>query len=67
MTSWRTLMACFVLSPNGEESLNKFLSPDPDPHPDHLRGGPSHEYNNNGVKKIKSIEAIVFELRIRTD
>ena len=24
-------MAYFVLSPNGEESLNKFLNPDPDP------------------------------------
>ena len=32
--SWHTLMKYFVLSPNGEESLNKFLSPDPDP--DHL-------------------------------
>ena len=67
LTSWRTLMAHFVLSPNGEESLNQFLSPDPDPHPDHLRGGPSHGHNTNGVTKIKSIGAIVFELRIRKD
>ena len=54
-----------VLSPNGEESLelNKLLSPDPD----HLRGGPSHGHNTSCVKKIKSIGAIVFELRVRTD
>ena len=30
-SSWRTSMACFVLSRNGEESSTKFLSPDPDP------------------------------------
>ena len=35
-------MTYFVLSPNGEESLSKLLSPDPDRDPDHLRGGPSH-------------------------
>ena len=51
MTSWRTLMACFVLSLNVEESLNnlQFLSPAPDD----LRGGPSHGYNTSSV--IKSI------------
>ena len=36
-------MAYFVLSPNGEESLNNFLSTDPDD----LRGGPSHGYNTS--------------------
>ena len=30
-------MAYFVLSPNGEESLDKFLNPDKDPNPDHLK------------------------------
>ena len=40
---------------NGEESLNKFLSPDPDP--DHLRGGPSHGYNTSCLKRrIKAVE-----------
>ena len=38
LTSWRTLTAHFVLSPNGEESLNKFLSPDTDPDPDKKKG-----------------------------
>ena len=42
LTSWRTLMAYFVQSRNGEESLNKCLSPGPDPDPDNLRRGPSH-------------------------
>ena len=31
-------------SRNGEESFNKSLSPDKDPDPDHLRGGPNHGY-----------------------
>ena len=44
MTDPRTLMANVVLYPNGEESLNKFLSQDTDPDPDHLRGGPSHVF-----------------------
>ena len=48
VTYTHTLMTYFALSPNGEESLNKFSSPDPD----HLRGGPSHKYNNL-CKKIK--------------
>ena len=47
-TPWRTLMAYFVLPPNGEEYLNKFLTPDPDP--DHLRGGPSYGHINSSVK-----------------
>ena len=55
----------FNLSPNRGESLNKFLSPDPDPYPDHLRGGSSHEYNT--CVNIQLIGAIVFELRARTD
>ena len=40
----------FVSSPNGEESLNKFMSPDPDSDLDHLGGGPSHGYNTSCVK-----------------
>ena len=40
-------MAYFVVSRNGEESFNKFLSPDPD----HLRAGPRHRYNTYFVKK----------------
>ena len=60
-------MAHSVLSPNGEESYNIFLSPNPDTDPDHLRGGPSHECNTYCVTKTKSIGAIVFELRVRTD
>ena len=31
-------MAYFALSRNGEESINKFLSPEKDPNLDHLRG-----------------------------
>ena len=42
LTSLRTLMAYFLLPPNGEESFNTFLCPDPDPDPDHLRGGSIH-------------------------
>ena len=41
------LMAYSVVSPNGEESLNKFLSPDPD----HIRGGPSHGDDTSCIKK----------------
>ena len=55
-------MAHFVLSPNGEESLNRFSSPDPNPDRVHLRGG-----NNTSYVKNKSIGAIIFELRTRTD
>ena len=46
--SWFTLMAYFVLSPNGEESLNKFLSLDPD----HLTGGQSHGHNTSCKNKV---------------
>ena len=63
------MTAYFVISRNGEESFN-FLSPDPD----HLRRGPSHAditrpNNTSCVTKIKSIGAIVFDLRadIETD
>ena len=48
------LKAYFVLSRNGEESLNKFfLSQDTDPYPDHLRGGPSLGDDTSFVTKIK--------------
>ena len=62
-------MAYFVLSRNGEESFNTFLSPNPNPDPDHLRGGPSRGYNTFCLKYqvIKSCGAIVFELRARAD
>ena len=47
-------MAYFVLSPNGEETLNKLLSADSD----HLRGGPSHVIlllvQKNQVNRINS-------------
>ena len=45
-------MAYFVLSRNGEESLNKFLSPDPD----RLRGGPSHGHSTSCVNKSSQSE-----------
>ena len=57
-------MTHFALSRNGEESLNKLLSPDSDP--DHIIG-PRHGYNTSGVKIIKSIGAIGFEVRALTD
>ena len=56
-----TSMAYFVLSPNGKESLNKLLSPDPD----HLRGEP--RVYAFSCKKIKSMGAIVFELRVQAN
>ena len=37
----------FLLSPNGEESLNIFLNPDPG----YLRGETSHSYNNSCIQK----------------
>ena len=43
LTSWHTLMAHFVQSRNGEESVIKIMSPDPEP--DHLREL-SHRDNN---------------------
>ena len=54
--SWRTLMAYFVISLDGEESLNKLLSSDQDPDPDHLRGGASNGYNTFCVKKSSQSE-----------
>ena len=51
LASWRTVMAYFVISRNGEESFDAFSSPDPDPVLDFLRGGPSHGYNTFCVKK----------------
>ena len=45
-------------SPNGEESFDKLLSPDPDL--DHLREGLSHRGYYLLCKKIKSIGALVF-------
>ena len=39
------------LYPNGEESLNKLLSPDPDPGPHNIRGGPINWCNTYCVKK----------------
>ena len=56
LTSWHTLMAYLVLSPNGEESFNKFLSPDPAPDQDHVRRGPSHGYNTSCVQKSSQSE-----------
>ena len=43
-SQWRTVMAYFdfVLSPNGDESLNKFLTRDPD----HPRGRPSRGHTS---------------------
>ena len=46
----------FFLSPNCEESLNKFLSQDPDLDPDHLRGEPMHAYNTSCVKTSRQSE-----------
>ena len=37
-------MAYVVLSRNGEESFNKFSSPDPEPDPDHLRSHGDNTY-----------------------
>ena len=40
----RTKQAALTHHVRGKE-LNKFLSPDTGPHPDHLGGGPTHGYN----------------------
>ena len=45
--SWRTLMSYFVLSGNGKESFNTFLSPNPD----QLRGALSYGYIHFCIKK----------------
>ena len=47
-------MSYLVLSRNGDESFNNFLSPDPDS--DHLRGGPNHWYNTSCVEKSSQSE-----------
>ena len=47
-------MSYLVLFRNGDESPNKFLSPDPDS--DHVRGGPRHEYNTSCVKTSSQSE-----------
>ena len=49
---------------NAHDVMAYFLSPDLDRD---LRGGPCYGYTPARVKKIKSIEAIVFELHARTD
>ena len=59
LTLLRTFMEYFVLSPNDQESLNKFLSSDSDPDPDHLRG-PSQGHNTYCVKKSNQSEQLVF-------
>ena len=51
-------MAYFVLSRNGEESVNTFFSPYPDQ--DHFRGGPSHSDNTlckNQVNRSNSFKS----------
>ena len=58
--SHRTLMSYLVLSRNGEESFNKFLSPDPDPGLDHLGRGANHGYS---LRKNNQVRIVVFELR----
>ena len=55
-TSLRTLMSYLVPSCNGEESFNKLWSPNQDPNPDHLRGGPSHGYTPSCVNKSSQSE-----------
>ena len=61
----RTLMAYFVLSPNGEESLNKFIIPDSDPDPDQLRGAPSYGYNTSESSGVK-ISSFKIGARVRS-
>ena len=45
-------MSYLILSRNGEESFNKFWSPDPD----HLRGGPIHGYTPSCVNNLSQPE-----------
>ena len=54
-------MAQFVLSRNGEESLNKFLSQNPDRDLVHIRRGQSHGDNILYVKKSNQSEQYFFE------
>ena len=56
LTLWHTLMTYYVISLNGEESFNKFLSPDQDFDLDHPRGGLIYEYTSSGVKKLTQPE-----------
>ena len=57
-----TLMACFVLSPNGEESSNKFSGPDPDD----LRG-PSNGHNTLRKKLSPSEQYLLSNAYGQTD
>ena len=59
-------VAYFDVSRNRDESFNKFLSPDPDPNPDHLRGGPSHGDNTSCVKNQVN-RGTSFELCVLID
>ena len=52
-------MSFLVLSRNGEQSFNKYLTPDPDPVPDRFRGGLSLGYTPSCVKKINSIGDVI--------
>ena len=54
-SSWHTSMSYLVPSRNGEESFNTFVSLDPYPDSDHLRGGRSHGYTPS-CKKIRQSE-----------
>ena len=56
LTPWHSLMSYLVLYPDGEESFNKFLSPDPEPDLENLRGGPSRAYITSCVKKSSQSE-----------
>ena len=59
-------MSYLVLSRNGEETFNTFLSSDPDPDPDNISGRQSNEYtilcNNNQVNpRTKIIQPLLLE------
>ena len=55
LTLWHTLTAYFVVSPNGEESLNIFLCQNSG-----LSGGPSHMYNTSCVKEASQSKLQFF-------
>ena len=55
LTSWRVLVSYLVLPRYGEESFNKFLSPNLD-----LGGGLSHGYTPSCVKKSSRSEQKFF-------